>query len=86
MKNYANYKSPWILLILLVIGGILGSILGQLMSSFSALSFLNEGRVVGLPPATLNLEVLAITLGFTFKVNLLSLLGFIFAFYVYRRM
>ncbi|HAA90788.1 MAG: Uncharacterized protein XD63_1387 [Thermoanaerobacterales bacterium 50_218] len=86
MKSYGSYKSPWILVILLVIGGIFGSIVGEALGSVPALAVLSKGREVGLPVTTLDLEVLAITFGFTFKVNLISLLGFVLAFFIYRRL
>jgi hypothetical protein len=86
MKSYGSYKSPWILIILLVIGGIFGSIVGQALGSIPALALLSKGREIGLPVTTLDLEVLAISFGFTFKVNLISLLGFALAFFVYRRL
>ncbi|HHW39553.1 MAG TPA: DUF4321 domain-containing protein [Syntrophomonadaceae bacterium] len=86
MKGYGQYRSPWLLVILLVLGGIFGGLIGQALGSIPALAFLREGRSIGLPVTTLNLDVLAFTFGFTFKANLISLLGFIAAFAIYRRL
>lgn len=86
MKGYGRYQNPWLLVILLILGGIFGSLLGQALGHIPTLAILQEGRSIGLPVTTLNLEVLAITFGFAFKVNLISLLGFIVAFAVYRRL
>ncbi|NPV29296.1 MAG: DUF4321 domain-containing protein [Firmicutes bacterium] len=86
MRGYGNYRSPWLLVILLILGGIFGSLIGEALGAIPALAILREGRSIGLPVNTLDLEVLALTLGFTIKVNLISLLGFIAAFFVYRHL
>ncbi|MGB9792482.1 MAG: DUF4321 domain-containing protein [Thermacetogeniaceae bacterium] len=86
MKGYAQYRSPWLLVILLVLGGIFGSLIGEVLSGVPGLAFLGIGRSVGLPVTTLNLDILAFTFGFTVKVNLISLLGFVAAFIIYRRL
>lgn len=86
MKGYDHYRSPWLLIVLLVLGGIFGSLVGQLLSGIPGLAFLSMGRSVGLPVTTLNLEVITFTVGFTFKVNLISFVGFFVAFAIYRRL
>jgi hypothetical protein len=50
------------------------------------LAFLNQGPGIGLPVTTLNLDFLTLTFGFTFKVNPVSILGFIAAFIIYLRL
>jgi hypothetical protein len=84
MKGYGqHYRSPWLLVILLILGGILGGLVGQALSGVQQLAFINQGPIVGLPETMLNLDFLAITFGFTFKVNPVGILGFIGAFLLY---
>jgi hypothetical protein len=81
-----NYRSPWLLVILLILGGICGSLLGDALSGISTLNFLHHSRSLGLPVTRLDLGVISLTLGFTFQANLMSLLGFVAAFLVYKRL
>jgi hypothetical protein len=87
MKGYGHYRSLWLLLILLILGGIFGSLIGQALGGFNHLAVLNQGPYIGIaPPTTLDLNFLTITFGFTFKVNPVSFLGFIVAFLAYLRL
>lgn len=87
MKGYGrHYRSPWLLVILLVLGGILGGLVGQALSGVQHLAFINQGPSVGFQASTLNLDFLAVTFGFTFRVNPVGILGFIAAFLVYLRL
>jgi riboflavin transporter FmnP len=87
MKGYGqHYRSAWLLVILLILGGIVGGLIGQALSSIHHLAFLNQGPGIGLPATTLNLDFLTLTFGFTFKVNPVSILGFIVAFIIYLRL
>ena len=87
MKGYGQrYRSPWLLVILLILGGILGGMIGHALGGISNLAFFNQGIYTGLPVTTLDLNFLTLTFGFTFKVNLVSILGFIVAFIIYLRL
>jgi riboflavin transporter FmnP len=87
MKGYGQrYRSAWLLVILLILGGLAGGLIGQALSSVHHLAFLNQGPGIGLPATTLNLDFLTLTFGFTFKVNPVSILGFIVAFIIYLRL
>lgn len=86
MKGYGHYRSPWLLVILLILGGIFGSLIGQTLGGIQQLAFLNQGIYIGLPDTKLNLDILTLTFGCTFKVNWVGLLGFIIAFVIYRRL
>lgn len=85
--SYKNYKSPWVLLILFVVGGIVGTWLGE---AFGKLlpnwTILKQSETIGLPSVTLDLNVLKITFGFLLKLNIMTVLGFVLAFVVYRRL
>ena len=83
MRN--SFKSPWILVILLIIGGLIGSLLGQTLGQYLPI-LKTSFDPIGLAPATINLQVLTITLGFLIKVNLASIIGFLIAIFVYFRL
>ena len=84
MKGFKNYQSPWILLVLLLIGGLLGSLLGDLLGGY--LPFLRKGTEIGFPATTLNLHVIKLTLGFLLKINLMTVLGFLLGFFLFRKL
>jgi hypothetical protein len=87
MKGYGqHYRSPLLLVILLILGGLLGGMIGHALSGVWNLAILNQGIDTGLPTTTLNLGFLTLTFGFTFRVNLVSILGFIVAFIIYLRL
>lgn len=86
MKGYGS-RNAGILLIMLVIGAIVGGWLGAALSRFyPQLSIFQLTETVGLPPTTLDLYVVTLTLGFLLKINLFSILGLIAGYLVYRKM
>lgn len=82
MRSYQAPKSPWVLLILLVVGGLIGSLLG--MAFGDVLPVLNIGfQPIGLAPTTINLLVVSFTIGVLLKLNVASIIGFLLALLVY---
>jgi len=82
-------KSPWVLLVFLLIGGLLGGILGevlQLMAPKGTIqAFFTTNATPGIsPPLTIDLILVKLTLGFSFKVSLLSLLGMFVGIFLYK--
>lgn len=83
-------KTPWMFIFFILTGGLLGGVLGEILKAFSS-----EGVIRGLfltgfnpginPPFTLDLHLFSITLGFTIRVNLLTLLGMILGIYIYKQ-
>jgi len=83
-------KTPWLLLFFIVLGGVLGALLGEILRALSPPTPLQEvfSRVaeIGIfPPFTLDLKIFAITLGFQLRFNLLSILGIILGIYIYKQ-
>ncbi len=83
-------KTPWLLIFFVIIGGLFGGVLGEILKSFSPEGPLRDlflkGYTLGLdPPFKLNLVLISLTLGFTFKLNLLSLLGIILGVFIYKQ-
>ncbi|MBS4032185.1 MAG: DUF4321 domain-containing protein [Clostridiales bacterium] len=77
-------KGTGILIILLIIGSIFGSLLGEALSGF--VPFLTYGRSVGLSPTTIDLASVTITLGLILKLNIASIIGFFFTLFIYTRL
>ena len=86
MKGH-TFRGAGVLVILLVIGGIIGSWLGIVLEKlWPDIGILNQTQVVGLPPTTLDLQVFSLTLGFVLRLNLLTVGGFLLAYLVYRKL
>lgn len=78
-------KNPWILLILMLAGIVLGGFVGTLTQNIEALNWLNYGQSFGLDsPIILNLGILVITFGLTIKITIASIIGLILAAFIYR--
>lgn len=78
------------LVVLLILGALVGSLLGEVIRLLFPGGTLEQlfarGVSPGLSPATMDLRVLSITFGFTLRLNLASLLGIALAIFVYRRL
>lgn len=82
-------KSGWTLLGFILVGGLLGGMLGEILTVFSPPEPIHtifaKSVSPGLdPPLTIDLVLLKITLGFLFKVNLLTILGIFLGMYLYK--
>ncbi|MBD0316052.1 MAG: DUF4321 domain-containing protein [Nitrospiraceae bacterium] len=82
-------KSPWILVIFLLIGGLLGGILGEVLHVMAPQgtiqSIFSTHFTPGInPPLTLDLILVKLTFGFSIKVNILSILGMFVGVYLYK--
>lgn|GEM_PF-172652 len=84
-------KSPWMLLLFILIGGLLGGILGEILRVMAP----QEGTIQRIfttaltpgvdPPLVINFILLKITAGFTLKMNLLTFLGMFLGVYLYKQ-
>ncbi|MCR4441028.1 MAG: DUF4321 domain-containing protein [Peptococcaceae bacterium] len=85
MKGYNAPRNPWVLLMLLVIGGLVGSLLGAAFGG--VLPVLNQSfQAVGLAPTTVDLLVIKVTFGLLLKLNVASIIGFLLALVVYFKL
>jgi hypothetical protein len=77
-------RDGWILFLYLLAGGLIGSVLGEVLSGL--MPILQRGISLGLtPPAVLNLWFIKVTLGFQMQLNLAGALGMVLAFIAFRR-
>ncbi len=82
-------KSGWTLLGFIFIGGLLGGLLGEVLTVFSPSEPIQTIFAKALspgidPPLTVNLILIKVTLGFLFKINLLTILGILLGIYLYK--
>ena len=79
-------KNIWILLVFLLSGLVIGGLLGELASKVDWLWWLSYGQNFGLAtPIELDLNVITITFGLMFKINIASIVGMAIAIFIYRK-
>ncbi len=85
-RGTKRVRGPWwILLLIILAGAMLGSILAESLGQFTYLAPLGHNITVGItPPVTLDLRILAVTLGFSLRLNLAVVLGIIAAVLLFR--
>ncbi len=82
-------KSVWTSLGFICIGGLLGGMLGEILTVFSPSepiqAIFARSLFPGIdPPFTVNLILLKVTFGFLLKINLLTILGILLGIYLYK--
>ena len=79
-------KNIWILLVFLLSGLVIGGLLGELAKKVDWLWWLSYGQTSGLREAVpLDLNVITITFGIMFKINIASIIGVIISIFIYRK-
>lgn len=80
-------KDALLLIFLVLVCGLLGGILGEVLGEkINVLYFLKKYFSIGLKkPIVLDLNIISITFGINFKFNILSLIGMITGFFIYKR-
>ncbi len=79
-------KNIWILILFLLCGIVVGGLLGELASHVDFLSWLAYGQDFGLStPIELDLNVIKLTFGLVFKINISSIIGIILAIFIYKK-
>jgi len=79
-------KSIWILVVFLLSGLVIGGLLGELAGKVDFLWWLSYGESFGLSsPIELNLNIITLTFGLMFKINIASIIGLAIAIFIYRK-
>lgn len=79
-------KNVWILILFILCGIVVGGLLGNLASKVDFLWWLSYGESFGFAePISLDLNVIQLTFGLMFKVNIASIIGMILAILIYRK-
>lgn len=86
VRKVTKDKNFWILILFILSGLVIGGLLGELASHVNWLWWLAFGQEFGLEsPIVLNLNVLKITFGLIFKINIASIIGMALAIFIYRK-
>ena len=79
-------KNVWILIVFLLSGLVIGGLLGEIATKVSWLEWLGYGQSFGISsPIVLNLNVITLTFGLMFDINIASIVGMALAIFIYRR-
>lgn len=85
-KMATRDKNIWILMLFILSGLVIGGLLGELAGQVDFLWWLSYGQSFGLStPIELNLNIVQITFGLMFKINIASIIGLIIAILIYRK-
>lgn len=82
-KSIKDHSNIWVLIFLLLIGGLAGSALANLLAP--SIPLLKSTSTVGLKPVSIDMQFFNLTFGFTFAMGPLSILGLILGYVVYRK-
>ncbi len=82
-------KSPWVLFIFILTGGLLGGILGEILHVMAPQGMIQNIFATHFtpginPPVTLDLVLLKLTVGIGVKINIISILGMFIGIYLYK--
>lgn len=79
-------KNVWILLLFILSGLVIGGLIGEIAAKIDFLWWLGYGQEFGLSsPVQLDLNILKISFGLMFKINIASIIGLIISILVYRK-
>lgn len=78
-------KNTFTLILILIVGLVAGSLVGQLLSSVPALSFLTVSKELSWQPKA-DLLVLRYDLDLHIRLNLIGILGLAAAVWIYRKL
>ena len=79
-------KNIWILILFILSGIVVGGLLGNLAGRVDFLWWLSYGETFGLSePITLDLQVIQITFGLMFDINVSSIIGMVLAIFIYKK-
>ena len=79
-------KNFWILLIFILSGLVVGGLLGEFTKNVDWLWWLAYGESFGIEnPVTIDLNIIKISFGFMFKINIASIIGMALAIGIYRK-
>ena len=80
-------KNVWILIVFILSGLVIGGLIGELASKVDFLWWLSYGQSFGLSsPLELDLNIIKLTFGLMFKINIASIIGVIIALIIYHKM
>lgn len=87
-QNSRGLKNGWYLVALLLIFGLAGAAIGELITrNASQLGFISRSMAIGMTdPLELDLHFIRLTFGISFNVNIASLAGMLIGFFIYKKL
>ena len=77
----------WVLLAVILgalMGSALGEVIGLILPDGVVKEFFLRSISFGIDPTPINLVIITVTFGFTFKLNIIGVIGIIIAAYIFR--
>lgn len=82
----AKNKSILVLLVFILSGLVIGGLIGELTRNVDFLWWLSYYQEFGLStPLYLDLSIIKITFGLSFRINVASIIGMLLAIFIYRK-
>lgn len=81
-------KNIGVYIIIIIIGLVIGSFIGEVLSKNKLLTFLNYGRELGInidKPLTINLHVIKVSFAAMLNINIAGIIGCIILLYIFRK-
>jgi len=83
-----RYRRTGVFIIWLVAGAVIGSVFAELLGVILPQGVVRDvflsSTSIGVEPLTINLAVMSLTVGFSLKINVVGVLGILFAGYYFR--
>ena len=81
-------KNIGFIILIIILGAVIGSALGEIIAFILPAGVVKEfflkSASASIGPGTLNIIIFTLTLGFSFKVNTIGILGIVIAAYILR--
>ena len=83
-------KNMGFIILIIILGALIGSALGEILAFILPAGVVKEfflkSATASIGPGTLNIIIFTLTLGFSFKINTIGILGIVIAAYLLRWM
>ncbi len=82
-------NNAWLFFLLIITGLVIGGFLGEYLSQFKYLEFLNYGKPFGINPDRpfmIDINVIKLSFAIVFKLNFAGVLGMIASIAIYYKM
>lgn len=83
-------KNTLIFLLFIIIGAIVGTGLGEFLTTIPSISdiasfLVKKYLILSVPPVTVNLIVATFVIGFSLQPSIMTMLGVVFGIFLYKR-
>ncbi|MDK2800732.1 MAG: hypothetical protein PWP27_774 [Clostridiales bacterium] len=82
-------RNTWIFVLLLLVGIVIGGFLGEFLSQYKYLAFLNYGKEFGINlnrPLLLDLNIMKLSFALLFNINIASIIGIIISIIIFTKL